>query len=232
MAIQRFLGMTEAEMGGISEWPEHIAWMGCHFSPETGEICGLPEFSLPGGMLVLEDKVPFLGGDIGTLCGQMAIAAGTISCEALLLDFQRSPDPEARALAKALAASLPCPVILPQWLAADLAGPVLLPPVPLDMPLVKYLAPWKEREVWLELALDGFTVTLTEAGAAYAYLSHATSYPQAHREERLHCRYHIETTPDAVCFTLWRTREDVEELVREAEGLGVVGCVGLWQEFG
>lgn len=232
MAIRRFLGVMEAEMGGISEWPEHIAWMGCHFSPESGRICGLPGFSLPGGMLVLEDKVPFFGGDIGTLCGQMAMAVRALSCEALLLDFQKPVSDASSALAEALTKALPCPVILPPLLAKTLEGPVFLPPAPPDVSLEEYLAPWTGREIWLEVAMDGLTITLTETGADSRYHPHGEPKSQSHREEKLHCHYHAETAPHQIRFTLWRSREDVDDLIREAEMFGVTGCVGLWQELG
>ena len=232
MAIRRFLGVMEAEMGGISEWPEYIAWMGCHFSPETREICGLPEFSLPGGMLVLEDKVPFWGGDIGTLCRQMAMAVRALSCEALLLDFQQPISSESAALAEGLRKALPCPVILPPLLAKTLEGPVFLPPAPPDVSLEEYLALWTGREIWLEVAMDGLTITLTESGATSLYHPHGQPKALSHRDEKLHCHYYAETTPHQIRFTLWRSREDVEDLIREAERLGVTGCVGLWQELG
>ena len=232
MAIRRFLAFTEAEMDGISEFPEHVAWMGCHYSWDSGEICGLPRFLPSGSMLVLTDNDPVFPGNTGGLCGQLTRAVLQHSCAGVLLDFQKPVCGEAAALGEALAASLPCPVILPAALGAGLDGPVFLPPVPLDVTLKHYLAPWDGREVWLELALDGLEITLTESGARSAYLPHPAPFFTAHRDEGLHCHYKIETAPDQIRFTLRRTREDVEALVTEAEGLGVGGCVGLWQEFG
>lgn len=232
MAIQRFLGVMEAEMDGISPMPENVAWMGCHYSKESGKICGLPPVLLAGSMVVLTDEVAFLEADHGTLCGQLWGAVGALSCRYVLLDFQKPVCEEAVCFAEKLAASLPCPVILPAALGGRLDGPVFLPPVPLDVSLPNYLAPWAGREVWLELALDGLEIRLTNSGARSSYLPHPLPFSASHRDERLHCHYNIETAPDAVCFNLRRAREDVEALVTEAEGLGVTGCVGLWQEFG
>lgn len=232
MAIRRFLGVTEAEMDGISQLPENAAWMWCHYSKESGKICGLPPFLLAGSMVVLTDEVAFLGADHSTLCGQLWGAVRALSCRYVLLDFQKPVCEEMVCFAEKLAASLPCPVILPAALGDRLDGPVFLPPVPLDVSLPNYLAPWAGREVWLELALDGLEIRLTDSGARSSYLPHPLPFSASHRDDRLHCHYKIETAPDQVLFTLRRTQEDVEELVTEAEGLGVTGCVGLWQELG
>ena len=227
MAIRRFLGGMEEEILGISE---PVAWMGCRYSPETGEIRGLPEILVPGSMVVLTDKWAFPVGEMGGLCVQLSRAVKDLSCCALLLDFQKPVCRETAALAEALVAVLPCPVILPPALG-ELGGPVFLPPAPLDVSLGTYLEPWVGREIWLELALDGLEITLTETGSHSCYLPHPAAFEGGHREDRLHCHYKIETAPDRVRFTLRRTREDVEALVQEAEGLGVAGCVGLWQEL-
>ena len=50
-------------------------------------------------------------------------------------------------------------------------------------------------------------------------------------DSALHCHYHIKTFDDHIDFTLWRTREDLTNLLREAETLGVTLAVGLWQEL-
>ena len=48
---------------------------------------------------------------------------------------------------------------------------------------------------------------------------------------QLHCHYTIETNEKAARFTLWRTKEDLEALLEEAEKSGIVGYVGLYQEL-
>ena len=49
--------------------------------------------------------------------------------------------------------------------------------------------------------------------------------------ETLCCHYCIRRAADSVAFTLWRTPEDNKALLQKAEGLGVVGGVGLFQEW-
>ena len=53
-----------------------------------------------------------------------------------------------------------------------------------------------------------------------------------HREETLFCHYCVDMEENAARFTLWRTREDLGNLMAEAEKLGVSTAVGLYQELG
>ena len=229
MAIQRFLAFTEAEMGGISDLPEKIAWMGLHFSSHFPGITP-PPASLPSGsLLILDDRIPLKNQDLELICRELLGFISEFSSPALLLDFQRPKSALTEALVNRLAASLP--VILPPEYADGRECPVFLPPVPPDTSLAEFLRPWSGREIWLELALDGQEITLTESGALSRPLPYATPCAPAHREERLHCHYHMHIGQEEVRFTLWRTREDAEALVAEAEEFGVMGCVGLWQEF-
>jgi len=114
--------------------------------------------------------------------------------------------------------------------AEGLSCPVFLPPVPLDMPLKTYLAPWAGREIWLEAALDGVVLTLTEAGCTAAPFF---DFPEdGHSDARLHCHYTVEPGPDSAVFRLWRTRSDLDALLADAQVQGVTRAIGLWQELG
>ena len=106
-----------------------------------------------------------------------------------------------------------------------------MPPMPPDVNLADYLAPWQGREIWLELALDGETITLTPAGATTAPLPPAAQLLGGHRDEKLHCHYQIHTDADSARFTLFRTPEDLDALLTEGEALGVTRAVGLYQEL-
>ena len=96
----------------------------------------------------------------------------------------------------------------------------------------EHFAPWAGREIWLDLAVDAEIITLTAEGAVIAPVVLEESPPLCHREERLHCHYSIETGEDFARFTLWRTKEDVDNLQLAAEALGVHTFVGLRQELG
>lgn len=230
MAFRPFLAMTAAEIRENSGYPPAFAWMACHFSPGGAGLSNLPAFLPTDSLLILDDSTPFCGHDPERIADQLSGALERWQCRGLLLDFQRPPEPETAALAARLSRELP--VILPPAYAEGPECPLFLPPAPPDTPLAEYLAPWKNRELWLELALDGQTITLIETGAVSTPLPYAAPDLPCHRDPRLHSHYHIQAEENQARFTLWRTPKDIENLIAEAETLGVVGCVGLYQELG
>ncbi len=229
MAINCILAMTGAEIRANTALPPKIGWMACHFSPYGTGLCNLPTGLPEGTMLILNDRTPIHGHDPQRILGQLQEVVAEQRCSALLLDLQRPGESETARLAEAIVGALPCPVGVSEPYGAGLACPVFLPPVPLDMPLRDYLAPWQGREVWLEAALDGLEIRVTEKGA----LSSPGEGPSGDglAEGPLHCHYQVKTEKDAVRFTLWRSREDLDALLAEAEGLGVKHAIGLWQEL-
>ena len=231
MAIVRYLAMTAAEIRANTVFPSEIAWMACHFSPYCTGLSNLPRTLPPGSLLILDDITPIHGHDPTEITAQFRELVEVLECRGVLLDFQRPDCEETAALARYLTQSLPCPVGVSEPYAAELDCPVFLPPAPLDVPLAEYIAPLADREIWLEMALDGEVITLTEEGAAAAPLSPGESFEGGLVEEKLHCHYHIAVSDTEVRFTLWRTREDLEDLMEEAEHLGVALGVGLYQEF-
>ena len=104
-------------------------------------------------------------------------------------------------------------------------------PLPPSVPLSEHLSPWKDREIWIEIGLDGETLLLTEKGCSAAPLPHADSCMDGFHDEMLHCHYTIETNEKTAGVTLWRTEQDLMAVLEEAEALGVVGAVGLYQEL-
>lgn len=232
MAIERYLAMTASEMQAILEYPERIGWMACHFSPYGTGLSNLPESLPSGSMLILNDRTPICGHDPNIIIRQLTEAIEALECGCLLLDFQRDNNPETQALAKVIAEALPCPVGVSHLYAEELDCAVFLPSVPPDAPLAAYLAPWKGREVWLEAALDGLEITITEQGVISIPLLHGVGLDGAMHDEKLHCHYQIQTDENSAKFTLFRTCEDLNALVAEADNLGVRCVVGLFQEFG
>ena len=229
MGIPCYLAMTAAEMGDFSAVPEHMAWMGCQFSSWNAGLSNLPQWLPPGAVLTLNDSFPLAGHDPERIAGELRGAVEAFSCAALVLDFQRPGDPETEALAARLT-ELPCPVAVSlPYAREDLA--VLLPPAPLSVPLEEYLSPWRDRDIWLELALDGEIITLTEEGAQGIPLPYPDRAAEGFREEALHCHYRAELKKDRAEFTLWRTVEDLHDLTEEAEKLGVKALMGLYQEL-
>lgn len=232
MAIKRNLAMTGAEIRANTALPDHIAWMACHFSPYGTGLCNLPTGLPEGAMLILNDRTPIHGHDPKRIAAQLEEVIAAQKCECLLLDFQRPGVTETARLVKEILTALPCRAAVSEPYAGGLGCPVFLPPVPPDMSVRDHLAPWEGREVWLEAALEGRVITLTENGADAAPLPCWDFPADGHRDDSLHCRYTISLSEDRVQFTLFRTPEDLAALLKEAEALGVSRAVGLYQELG
>ncbi len=229
MVLPLYLAQTALEMAGNSQ-PQRLAYMACHFSPGGQGLSNLPQLLPAGAMLILDDSTPMAGHDPELIEKQLTDTLRQQGCESLLLDFQRTDIPGQSELAKRLCEALPCPVGVSDRYAQELSCPVFLPPLPPDKPLVEYLAPWQNREIWLEAALDRITLTLTEAGCTIESLR---DFPEnSLSDSMLHCNYTVETTADSAIFHLWRTRQDLDMLLSEAEPLGVSKTIGLWQELG
>lgn len=229
MVLPRYLAQTAAEMAG-NPIADKCAFLACHFSPGGKGLSNLPDCLPPGAMLILDDSMPLDGHKPDLILTQLSSAIQRHRCEALLLDFQRPEQPPQQELARQLCSSLPCPVGVSELYTQGLSCPVFLPPIPPDQSLASYLAPWKNREVWLEIALDGITLTLTEAGSSTEPLR---DFPEEGlTDENLRCHYTIETAADAAIFRLWRTKTDLDKLLVEAESQGVAKAIGLWQELG
>lgn len=230
MAIEPFLAMTAAEIRRNSAIPERIAWMACHFSPYGLGLSNLPRSLPPGSVLMVDDITPIRGHDPQIILDQLGSCIEFLSCSGVLLDFQQPGNEEAGALVEILTAGLPCPVAVSHWYAGAGTCPVCLPPVPPSEPPEDYFAPWQGREIWLELALDGEEITVTEEGASFSPLPAAPAEPEFF-DETLLCRYHCDVQEAAVRFTLRRAAEDLERFLAEAEKHSVTKAVGLYQEF-
>ena len=176
-------------------------------------------------------RIPWCGHDAALILEQLVQAVRRMHLYGILLDFEEPDCPELRALAELLTASLPCPVAVADQYAEKLNCPVFLSPCPHHTPLKEYLQPWAGRKIWLDLARDASAVTLTKNGCSFFPLSPGERPVDCHRDENLHVHYCTETTEDSARFTLWRTKEDLEALAREADTLGVAARLGLYQEW-
>lgn len=230
MAIPHYLAMTAAEMEAASPLPKLMAWMACHFSPYSTGLDNLPNKLPKGSLLILNDRTPIHMQDPELVVQELKTVLERFFCRGLLLDFQTPGCAETAALARYLAGHLEFPLgITPDYRVDDTA--VFLPDVPTDVPLEEYLKPWKGGQIWLETALEGQTITLTAQGAESMPNSKTDFQPQ-HSHRELHCHYSIRETDDSIVFHTWRTKEDLSQLLEEAEGNGVVMGIGLYQELG
>lgn len=231
MGLGCYLAMTAAEFAGFTALPEHMAWMGCHFSSSSKGLSNLPEHLPPKAMLILDDSTPWDGHAPGRITQQLTEAVNALDCACVLLDLQRPQNEDVAALCQQLTQELPCPVIVSESYAKGLSCPVLLPPPPLLGKLEDCLAPWQGREIWLEAALDRQVVMVTETGSArFPCLDTELPAPWF-AEARLFCRYHWVLEGRTARFTIMRTKEDLAAMLCAAEDLGVKGAVGLYQEL-
>lgn len=231
MAILPFLAMTAAEMAKVSDFPPKIAWMACHFSPYGLGLSNLPQRLPPHALLLLDDITPIREHDPQRITEQLLNCLESLNCHGVLLDFQRPDVPETAVLVNHLTQTLPCPVIVSESYASELSCPVFLPPVPPSVALEEYISPWEGRSIWMEIGLTGELLTLTEQGCEAVPLPFPNEASEGFPEKALHCHYRIETNEKSARFTLWRTEKDLAALLEEAEGLGISGAVGLYQEF-
>lgn len=231
MALPLYLAMTAAEMRGNDILPTQLAYMACHFSSYGTGLSNCPKTLPEGSLLILNDRTPIHGHDHGLIAAQLEEMAQRWVISGILLDFQRPDCKESAVLVKYLSEVLSCPVGVSEPYTDDANAPVFLPPVPLDVPLADYLHPWQGREIWLEAALDGAEILLTETGSNITPLPCCAPAPPVHKDASLHCHYSIETKSSQARFTLNRTREDLDALLEEGKALGVSLAVGLWQEL-
>lgn len=231
MAIDCYLAMTAAEIASAPSLPRKLGYMACHFSPYSTGLSNLPRQLPPDSLLLLTDRTPICGHDPELIAWQLSDCAKANHCRGILLDFQRAECAETARLVRHLASALPCPMAVSHLYAGQSDCPVLLPPVPPDTLSADHLAPWQGREIWLEASLDSLCITVTPKGTRFSPAG-SDNEPLPHRDDRLHCHYRTEVSPEEVVFTLRRTPEDLASLLEEAEALGVSLTVGLYQELG
>jgi hypothetical protein len=200
--------------------------MACHFSAYGTGLSNLPPPTAACSMLILNDRTPIRGHDPEEILCQLKKQ----NPDRVLLDFQRQAVAEARQLTNLLVRELPCPVGVSHWYGEGLDCPVFLPPIPPDEPVEAYLRPWQGREIWLEVSLEGRTYSVTEQGSTASPLLHPN--PGGFSDEDLHCHYRIRHHDDRVSFQIYRTPQDLQELLAHAKNHGVTTAVGLYQEMG
>ena len=231
MAIPLYLAMTAAETMA-SPMPENMAYMACHFASYGLGISNIPTALPTGAMLILNDRIPLWEHDPVLIAKQLADTVAELSCGSVLLDFQRPENSKATAITKAVLEELPCPVGVSEHYAHDLNCPVFLSAPPPDIPLQRHILSWKDREIWLEAALETIEISVTQGGATVTSVPFQSPSEPSHRDKKCCCSYRTEISEDRAVFTLSRTPEDLHQLLCEAEKLGVTRAVGLYQQLG
>lgn len=232
MGLPVYLAQTYWEMMDFSQIPENTAYMACHFSSYGSGLEKLPEGLPKIPLLILNDRIPVWNHDPVLVTAQLKEAVETLEAGAILLDFQRKNCPGTESVANAVISALPCPVGISESYAQERDCPVFLSPLPLRKTLEEYVAPWKDREIWLDIAMNAEEITVTKDGSQFTDLTRFSPDGSCHKDPELLCSYQIRVLEDRAVFTLFRTREDIAALLQQAEGLGVTRAVGLYQELG
>ena len=230
MILPCYLAMTAAEFDSVSQLPEKIAWMACHFSCYSTGLSNLPPLLPKGSMLIVNDRTPVAGHDPDKIVEQLCSVIEELEVERVLLDLQRPGCQETAKIAAALTQQLPCPTGVTEAYAKELACPVFLSP-PVHIPLETHLAPWTGREIWLELMPDAQKLVITREGCTVYPFPEARLESPIHQHKELCCQYHIDVLDDSAVFTLVRSAEQFPDFLREAEKLGVTCAIGLYQEL-
>ena len=214
---------------GTNPFPTRFAYMAAHFSPYGKGLSHLPEGLPEGSILLLDDSLPPTAHDPETVTEQLKELAERFSPAAVLLDFQRPITTQLQVMAEAIIKALPCPVGVTEAYATEFGCPVFLPPPPANKALGEHIEPWKKQGVYLEIAPESLEITVTEAGSSIMPIFPVSGLPLEDR--RLHCHYNVEVLQDKAIFTICRYKEDLAQLVQEAEDSGVLGCLGLYGEL-
>lgn len=227
MEIPLYLAMTASEFRQCRPLPTSIAWLSCLFSPYGRGISNIPKALPPGSLLILSDRTPICGHDPDLIFDTLNHALSGLSCNGLLLDFERSYNQEAANLAGKLA-TLPYPVAISAPYAEDLNCAVFVPAPQPNIALKDYLIPWDSREIWLEISNQPQMIAIKAEGI-HAHTAEITE-PLPHYDATLHCHYAIDITETAAIFTLQRTKKDWMELL-DGNSSQITHAIGLHQEF-
>lgn len=231
MVLPLYLAMTAAEISGQPFLPERLAYMACSFSPYSLGLSGIPSSLPEGSMLIVTDRMSCQSHSSDLVAGQLQDAVTRLSCESVLLDFQRPVEPQSEAVVSKIIQAAPCPVAVTEAFAASFSCPVFLSPAPLHVPLPEYLSPWQGREIWLETALCQEDILITSEGCSYIPRFPTDGMQGGFYDETLYCHYSTKTEPNSIRFTLFDTREDLDKKLELAHTYGVTRAVGLWQEL-
>lgn len=230
MPIPCYLALTGAEFANIRPLPKKIAWMACHFSCYATGLSNLPKTLPRGSVIIVNDRTPPDRHDPQRILEQLQALSEVCKPDGFLLDLQRSGIRLNQQIAQLLTEQLPCPVGVTAEYAVDLCCPVFLEPPPLHVPLEEYIASWKGRDIWLELAMETAKYTVTAQDCQIEPEENEPLPEPFFTEDSLFCRYHTELLEDKAVFTLQRTQKELEALLLSPSD--ITCAIGLWQQLG
>ena len=230
MGLSIYLAMTAWEYENCALPPENPAWMACHFSSYGAGLSNIPEHFPPGGILMVNDRIPPADHSPELIAQQLSAAVTALTPKAVILDFQRSFSAQTGDIAEKIKAALPCPVAITETYAQNWDGAIFLPPVPLGKNMEDFLQKWQSRDIWLEVTKGAEQLVLDAQGCTRQIPNQLPGMP-VFQDQELFCHYSTQIAEDRAFFSLWRTDEDLLDMLKKAEDFGVCAAVGLYQEF-
>lgn len=230
MALPLYLAMTLPEYRHCHTPPEHIAWMACSFSSSGAGLSNLPTELPPDSLLLVTDQLPPKEHSPELVAEQLNQLIGDFQISGVVLDFQKPYAEETARMAEEIQSHIPCPTAVTAPYAKSGNSILFLPPVPPELPATEHLSTYSGREIWLEVENTGEELTLTEQGCTRQPLFQPLQ-GQIFTDKQSLCHYTIRTEQDRAVFSLYRTREDLQCLLEDANKLGVTKAIGLYQEF-
>lgn len=222
-----YLAMTAGELSECPQLPQKPAYMACHFSPYGPGLAELPRGIPQENMMILNDRIPYRRHDSDLIARQLA----AIPCECLLLDLQKTPEPEARDLIENILSRVTVPTAVPARYAPGLSCGVFLDAVDADQDPFAAAKDWPGRDIWMDLTPGIVNYRVQKEGSSRTRLIRSTPICPSHKDESLFCRYTLELSDVEASFTLWRDAGDAAEILRQGQKLGVSRGVGLYQEW-
>lgn len=225
MSIPLYLAMNEEEMSRSSELPKNLAITGLCFSPEGQGLDGMPKREVPEGVLfLLEDRIPWEGQDLETVCREAASLLMRTKAFGLLLDFERSPTEETQRLAYALGQcckELGCKIGMPKDYAVG--GALFLPSPPCSK-----MPEEQEGPVWFEAVPTAFDITVTPQGAQCRDSSVEPMREGDHFCPALGAYYRANREHASLKVHLYDTPQT---LLNRMEAMGAELAVGMWRQW-
>ena len=230
MDLPCYLAVTGAEFFHMSQYPEHLGWMACHFSDSSSGLSNLPMILPPQSMLILNDQFPPNGHDQETITKQLTALVEKLDVSSVLLDFETASS-ESADLAKHLCLTLPCPVAVTELYGHCTSGPVLLEMPPPHRSLQSRITPWSGRELWLELVPETQLAKITEDGCRFLPAAYNAMPDDALSSPQTQSRYKVFTYPDHAEILVGRQWPQLLDMLAQAYQLGFTRSVGLYQQL-
>lgn len=225
MSIPLYLAMNEEEMSRSSELPKNLAITGLCFSPEGQGLDGMPKREVPEGVLfLLEDRIPWEGHDLETVCREAASLLVRTKAFGLLLDFERPPTEETQRLAYALGQcckELGCKIGMPKGYEGG--GARFLPSPPCFKKPES-----QEGPVWFEAIPTAFDIVITSQGAQCKDSANISVWEEDRFYPPLGAYYRAHRADHSLNVHLYDTPNS---LLKRMEAIGAELAVGMWRQW-